>query len=116
VNPDHDCCYISYDGEEIAKQEYDVSTCCNVSKRQNYFLIEDDIRNRLSLRNGSVQILVAPKNCDLTWVHASNGHIPTGAVQGGYNGQNHPLYIGRAQHEDCFAVGKVSAQRIFRNS
>ena len=35
------------------------------------------------------------------------GHIPTGAVQGGYNDSNDPLYIGRARHEDSFAVGKV---------
>ena len=36
------------------------------------------------------------------------GHIPTGAVQGGYNDGNDPLYIGRARHEDSFAVGKVT--------
>lgn len=24
VNPDHDCCYISYGGEEISMAEYDV--------------------------------------------------------------------------------------------
>ena len=24
VNPDHDCCYISYDGDEISIEEYDV--------------------------------------------------------------------------------------------
>ena len=24
---------------------------------------------------------MAPRNCDLTWVDASNGHIPTGAIQ-----------------------------------
>ena len=55
-----------------------------------------------------VKILVAPRNCDLTWVDASNGHIPTGAVQGGFNEDNHPLYIGRARHEDSFAVGKIN--------
>ncbi|XP_023341960.1 uncharacterized protein LOC111711763 isoform X2 [Eurytemora carolleeae] len=55
-------------------------------------------------------ILVAPRNCDLTWVDASNGHIPTGAVQGGFNENNDPLYIGRAHIEDSFAVGKVNPE------
>ena len=56
---------------------------------------------------------------------ASNGHIPTGAVQvwnnrtyflsnisvqGGFNESNDPLYIGRARHEDSFAVGKVRSE------
>merc|ERR1711988_661518 len=60
VNPEHDCCYIAYGGEEIAKEYYD--------------------------------ILVAPRNCDLTWVDASNGHIPTGAIQGGFNGERTDLH------------------------
>merc|ERR1719163_2528244 len=77
VNPEHDCCYIAYGGEEIAKEYYD--------------------------------ILVAPRNCDLTWVDASNGHIPTGAIQGGFNEENDPIYIGRAHHEDSYAVGKVTS-------
>eukprot|EP00092_Neocalanus_flemingeri_P015416 GFUD01016684.1.p1 GENE.GFUD01016684.1~~GFUD01016684.1.p1 ORF type:complete len:183 (-),score=61.14 GFUD01016684.1:141-689(-) len=55
-------------------------------------------------------ILVAPRNCDLTWVDASNGHIPTGAIQGGFNENNDPLYIGRARHEDSFAVGKINEE------
>ena len=64
---------------------------------------------------------------------ASNGHIPTGAIQviyfiifiitldrhnnyqielfccfqGGFNEENDPIYIGRAHHEDSYAVGKV---------
>ena len=103
---------------------------------------------------------MAPRNCDLTWVDASNGHIPTGAIQvifyqyhhtnnghlslgairsffnfslycchhlqyvdkslmfvflktnfilfqGGFNEENDPIYIGRAHHEDSYAVGKV---------
>eukprot|EP00091_Calanus_sinicus_P021613 TRINITY_DN648_c0_g1_i10.p1 TRINITY_DN648_c0_g1~~TRINITY_DN648_c0_g1_i10.p1 ORF type:complete len:155 (-),score=26.34 TRINITY_DN648_c0_g1_i10:145-609(-) len=54
VNPEHNCCYIAWGGEEHSKDEYD--------------------------------ILVAPRNCDLTWVDASNGHIPTGAIQGGLTG------------------------------
>ena len=56
------------------------------------------------------QVLVAPRNCDLTWVDASNGHIPTGAFQGGFNEDNDPLYIGRARHEDSYAVGKINAE------
>lgn len=76
VNPDHNCCYIPWGGEEHAKEEYD--------------------------------ILVAPRNCDLTWVNAHDGQIPTGAVQGGFNESNDPLYIGRADIEGTFAVGKVN--------
>merc|ERR1719411_942669 len=72
----------------------------------------DDIPER-AVRGGEhskeeYDILVAPRNCDLTWVDASNGHIPTGAVQGGFNEGNDPLYIGRARHEDSFAVGKIN--------
>merc|ERR1711872_564358 len=56
------------------------------------------------------KILVAPRNCDLTWVDASNGHIPTGAIQGGFNEENDPIYIGRAHHEDSYAVGKINPE------
>merc|ERR1711918_31666 len=52
----------------------------------------------------------APRNCDLTWVDASNGHIPTGAIQGGFNEENEPIYIGRAHHEDSYAVGKINPE------
>merc|ERR1712018_86233 len=55
-------------------------------------------------------ILVAPRNCDLAWVDASNGHIPTGAIQGGFNEENDPIYIGRAHHEDSYAVGKINPE------
>ena len=91
VNPSHSCCYIAWGGAEHSKENYDVSLC----------IISSCDSTRYS------QILVAPRNCDLTWVDASNGHIPTGAIQGGFNEDNYPLYIGRARHEDSFAVGKV---------
>ena len=47
------------------------------------------------------------QHCPLILIFPPPGHIPTGAVQGGYNDSNDPLYIGRARHEDSFAVGKV---------
>ena len=55
---------------------------------------------------------MAPRNCDLTWVDAAGGYIPTGAVQGGFNEDNDPLYIGRAHHEDSHAVGKATSANI----
>ena len=60
------------------------------------------------------EILVAPRNCDLAWIDGSDGYIPSGAVQGGYNDSNDPLYIGRAYHEDSVAIGKVThSQKSF---
>jgi len=50
----------------------------------------------------------------LRWVAASNGEIPVGAIQGGYDAQG-PLYIGRARvpggqgNPDGTAPGKVAA-------
>jgi hypothetical protein len=35
------------------------------------------------------------------------------AVQGGYDLHNQPLYIGRVQHEDSFAVGKVDCSILY---
>ena len=35
MNPEHDCCYIAYGGEEIAKEYYDV----RLISPQKYFLI-----------------------------------------------------------------------------
>ena len=32
VNPDHNCCYIAYGGEELSREEYDVS----ISASQKY--------------------------------------------------------------------------------
>lgn len=39
------------------------------------------------------------------WIDASNGEIPSGAVQGGADDE--PLYVGRANHEDEVLPGKV---------
>lgn len=36
-------------------------------------------------------------------------------MQGGYNGENDPLYIGRARHEDSYAVGKVAVPYVLIN-
>ena len=47
-----------------------------------------------------------PYHCELIWVEATNGCIPTGAVKGGYNNGD-DLYIGRAPLEGSMAIGKV---------
>ena len=78
-------------------------------------MTEYDVKANFLFKNMFIrtfQILIAPRNCDLTWIDAANGYIPTGAVQGGYNGENDPLYIGRARHEDSYAVGKVFMIKI----
>ena len=53
------------------------------------------------------EILVCDPGCSLTWVNVKNGHIPAGAIQGGYEKDQTPLYIGRASHQGQLAVGKI---------
>ena len=53
------------------------------------------------------QILVTTIRCELTWVDAANGDLPTGVVRGGHN-DGDDLYIGRAEVEGSMAIGKVS--------
>lgn len=40
------------------------------------------------------------------WVSASQGEVPTNAVQGGFDGSD-PLYVARARHEDDLVPGKL---------
>ncbi|KAH7948612.1 hypothetical protein HPB51_028462 [Rhipicephalus microplus] len=47
----------------------------------------------------------------LSWVPASDGALPTGAVQGGVCASGEPLYIGRAYHEGTLTIGKVQPSR-----
>ncbi len=51
--------------------------------------------------------MVNPQNCELVWIHASNGDIPSGAVEGGRQSNGEVLYIGRAQYMGSLAIGKV---------
>ncbi|XP_075534725.1 uncharacterized protein LOC142569399 [Dermacentor variabilis] len=46
-----------------------------------------------------------------TWAPASDGAIPTGAVQGGVCASGEPLYIGRTYHEGTLTIGKVQPSR-----
>lgn len=42
-----------------------------------------------------------------TWVEATNGKVPDGAVKGGYSEKGETLFIGRANHRGNFIPGKV---------
>jgi len=57
------------------------------------------------------QVLTHPQQAELTWVPASNGTVPTGALQGGWmqNSSGEPLFIGRANHAGGLCPGKVVA-------
>ncbi|KAL1434365.1 hypothetical protein MTO96_011985 [Rhipicephalus appendiculatus] len=52
------------------------------------------------------QVLVSD-GASLGWLPASDGSLPTGAVQGGTTSEGEPLYIGRAHHNGMFIIGKV---------
>uniref|UniRef100_A0A0K8RGT3 Putative cytoplasm n=1 Tax=Ixodes ricinus TaxID=34613 RepID=A0A0K8RGT3_IXORI len=41
------------------------------------------------------------------WIPASDGFLPTGAVQGGSCVTGEPLYIGRTYHEGTLTIGKI---------
>jgi hypothetical protein len=43
----------------------------------------------------------------VSWVKAHDGEIPPGALRGGRNAEDKPLYVGRAKHGDSLALGKV---------
>ena len=58
-------------------------------------------------RYGQYEILVAQSESEFAWEPASDGRLPTGAVQGGATGTGEPLYIGRARHEGSLTIGKV---------
>ncbi len=51
--------------------------------------------------------MINPQNCELVWIHASNGDIPSGALSGGRQSTGEVLYIGRAQYMGSLAIGKV---------
>ena len=51
--------------------------------------------------------MINSQNCSLVWINASNGDIPSGAVEGGRQSNGEVLYIGRAQYMGSLAIGKV---------
>ncbi|XP_037579611.1 uncharacterized protein LOC119462336 [Dermacentor silvarum] len=52
------------------------------------------------------QMLVSD-GASLKWLAASDGSLPSGAIQGGTTSEGEPLYIGRAHHNGMLIVGKV---------
>ena len=56
-------------------------------------------------------MLVKNKCCDLTWVAATEGQLPTGALQGGLTPEKEPLFIVRTSHEGAVAVGMMNPSR-----
>lgn len=53
------------------------------------------------------QVLTNPHRCDFKWISASNGHVPSGAVQGGKQTNGEPLYVGRTKYKRSLITGKV---------
>ena len=56
------------------------------------------------------EVLTVPRSARLDWVSASNGRIPRGAVQGGYE-KGRPLYVCQASYKGGLHPGKVVDQR-----
>lgn len=52
----------------------------------------------------SIEVLVESQ---LTWIHSSNGQIPSGAVSAGSTRSGETLYVGRVCHRGSCTVGKV---------
>ncbi|XP_065290198.1 natterin-3-like isoform X2 [Dermacentor albipictus] len=47
------------------------------------------------------------RGASLAWRVASDGDVPSGAIQGGVTASGEPLYIGRAHHEGLLIIGKL---------
>ncbi|XP_075215563.1 C3 and PZP-like alpha-2-macroglobulin domain-containing protein 8 isoform X2 [Lycorma delicatula] len=45
--------------------------------------------------------------CDATWMPATAGEVPSGALPSGETEDGEILYVGRAQHEGVTSIGKV---------
>lgn len=45
--------------------------------------------------------------CDVTWMPATEGEVPSGALASGESEDGEVLYVGRATHEGVVSVGKV---------
>lgn len=79
VIPDKESAFVSYAGEEIPKEEYEV------------------------LRSG-----------DFVWEFATNGHVPSGAIEVGRTADGERLYMARCLHEGTQTPGKVKKIRHCR--
>lgn len=51
--------------------------------------------------------------CRMKWVAASLGHVPEGAIIGGYRHGKPRYYVARVKHEGMIIVGKVSLFYFF---
>lgn len=59
------------------------------------------------------QVLTMSGDVQVTWVPASNGEVPTGAIEGGRTCNGEKLFIGRAHHHGSHVVGKVHPSHRF---
>ncbi|RWS02449.1 uncharacterized protein B4U79_06516 [Dinothrombium tinctorium] len=57
-------------------------------------------------RKEEYQALISP-GCELVWLPASDGELPSGALQAGVTEDGEVLYIGRHEHEGSSTIGKV---------
>ncbi|XP_044734516.1 uncharacterized protein LOC123296873 isoform X3 [Chrysoperla carnea] len=48
-------------------------------------------------------------DCACSWVPASGGQVPEGAVPGGQTEDGEPLFVGRVEHNGSLTVGKVQS-------
>lgn len=53
------------------------------------------------------EVLSNPGGIDITWLSASNGAVPVGAVVGGSGAQGEPIFIIRCAHEGEIIPGKL---------
>jgi hypothetical protein len=56
------------------------------------------------------EVLVQDGPDNLVWVPASGGNLGTGAVRSGRDGTGGPLYVGRAQINGTWTMGKVNPE------
>ncbi|XP_075215564.1 uncharacterized protein LOC142321403 [Lycorma delicatula] len=49
--------------------------------------------------------------CDVTWMPAANGEIPSGALPSGETQDGEILYVGRAEHKGVTVLGKVQRSK-----
>ena len=52
-----------------------------------------------------------PQGVTLEWIGASNGKVPSGALEGGHTEDGEPLYIGRVSVDGVVSCGKVNILR-----
>lgn len=62
------------------------------------------------LKSNKYEVLVNNGNVNLTWVKASRGHVPTGAVIGGLDHKKRLIHIARCDHSGDVVPGKLVAR------